>query len=124
MKKVLLLTWVVHDNYGSLLQAYCLKEEIEKILNQRDGNTNRSAKVRLLNYQNSNKNQRKNHSSLVRKIWGRGLGEVLLRIRDKFLILIYIGKLVRRREKFAEFREKQLNLYPEELITSESSLRK
>lgn len=124
MKKVLLSTWVVYDNYGSLLQAYCLKEEIEKILNQRDGNTNRSAKVRLLNYQNSNKNQRKNHFSLVRKIWGRGLGEVLLRIRYKFLILIYRGKLVRRREKFAEFREKQLNLYPEELITSESSLRK
>ena len=115
MSKILIATWIQHDNYGSLLQAYCLKKILEDITNKLKPDSDSEVQINLLNYcaNNSakskhffNKNQNNNVQILVDKLC------------DKMIKLRYKKYLAEISKAFDNFRKNELALFPAKAINS------
>ena len=115
MQKILIATWVQYDNYGSLLQAYCLKRMLEDIFDERKN----KVQVQLLNYSRADSEKANN---LIDKFKNNNLQSISIKILDRILQKIFNKRLMGAKEAFNRFRLDLLNLYPIEQIHSERKL--
>lgn len=110
MKKILIATWTQHNNYGSLLQAYCLKKMIENLEKDTNHDIDQEVQVRLLNYSCNN----------PVKLNRNGLLKLFKKVPDKILEKIYSKYLSSMEKSFNNFRKNELALYPTKRIHSTS----
>lgn len=123
MARVLIATWIEYDNYGSILQAYCLQEMLAELAKNSAGYDDKDAEVRLLNYLIEAYDKQNRNSSLCKKIKKNLNRRGVKKCCNRVLTVICRSKINRRIAKFSEFREKKFNLYPETPITNYGILR-
>lgn len=115
MKKILIVTWIQYNNYGSLLQAYCLKRMIEGLNNK----NNQKIEVQLLNYNSSSSAKSR---CLLNKIFDTNTHLIFQKISDRFYKSIASKYIVRMNNAFENFRVNELNLYPDRTIELNAEL--
>lgn len=92
--KIGILTFIGVENCGALLQAYALSNKITELGND----------VELINLISNNEYNRKNNSALKNKAF----------LARKLYYLLYSKSMKNRKEKFNDFRNNYLRIYPKE----------
>lgn len=123
MNKILIATWVKDDNYGSLLQAYCLKGALKDLLNEHKSRKVNNDEIFLLNYDMRMEPQKKRTVQKLQKLFNQSIRENFSSVKVMVLRKIYKKKLERRKIKFEEFRDKELNLYPSQTLAQYAQLK-
>ena len=124
MKKILIATWIQYDNYGSLLQAYCLKEILNDLMSDKLCAKKQNVKTCLLNYCPKNTKHSKSFFNILDKLRKNTIKEISVKILNHLLQQIFSKKISLLKEKFSEFRKNELDLYPTKMISEYSSLEK
>ena len=118
MKKVLLVTWINGENYGTLLQIYCLQEILKNINNFINVNLE-GMDVKVLNYV---KKEKYNLKEKIERAKKRNVKDNIYNVINKLEERKLLNKLSSRKKVFNEFRDKNLNLYPNEIISNKNDL--
>lgn len=118
MKKVLLVTWINGENYGTLLQIYCLQEFLKNINNFSNVKLE-DMDVKVLNYV---KKEKYNLKEKIERAKKRNIKDNIYNVLNKIEQRKLHNRLSSRKKVFNEFRDKNLNLYPNEIIFNKNDL--
>lgn len=125
---VLLLTWVEGDNYGTALQSWCLKQIVNNFSRFVPGSKVAGREVDVLNYRTMMDYIPRGASGglwgKIKRFQGRSLEQNKERMQLRVRKFKLRSNLQRRERLFDEFRQNELNLFPDEMIDDKKYLRK
>ncbi len=122
MKRALLVTWVNYDNYGTLLQAYCLKKVLENLAEFTGEKNAERMSVEVLNYLK----QPNDYGEKLAKIKTRSLQENMAKaireVANSVQRWTWREAINTQKRQFDDFREEELNLCPKKILCHKSEL--
>ena len=125
---ILLLTWVEGDNYGTVLQSWCLKQIINNPAKFVASSDIGRREVNILNYHvmmdNTTEKFENGLLDKLKRFKKRSLKQNKERLEINIRKLKLHSKFQQREQLFREFRQNELELYPDDIIDRKAELKK